>query len=106
MQLLDRGITRRTVESCVRIAAQPAVCWRFLTEPALLGEWFADTIPVTADGPAVDLSFGDGDFFRVRTTGAEEPKRLCWSWQFMGVGSGSDVEFLLRGEAGATRVAV
>ena len=107
MQILDRGITRRVVESYVTIAAQPAVCWRFLTEPALLGEWFADSTPMAAeDEGAADLNFGDGDFFRVKTTAAEEPKRLCWTWQFMGAGSSSEVEFQLRCEAGATRVTV
>lgn len=107
MQILDRGITQRILESCVKIAAPATVCWPFLTEPALLREWFADSVPLAADaGATVDLHFGDGDFFRVRTTAAEDPNRLCWTWQFMGVGSSSDIEFLLTGKDDGTQVAV
>ncbi len=107
MQILNRGITQRLVESSVRIAAPSAVCWRFLLEPALLAEWFADSIPLGADqGATVDLHFGDGDFFRVTTAAADDMTRLCWTWQFMGVGSSSQVEFLLTEEDGGTRVMV
>jgi uncharacterized protein YndB with AHSA1/START domain len=107
MQNMDRGITQRTVESCVTIAAQPAVCWRFLTEPTLLREWFADSIPAPAGGDATaDLNFGDGDFFRVRSTAAEEPNRLFWVWQFMGVGPRGVVQFHLMGEDNGTRIEV
>jgi uncharacterized protein YndB with AHSA1/START domain len=107
MQLLDRGIMRRTVESCVNIAASPAVCWPFLNDPLLRAEWFADTFPLdTNDGATVDLKFGDGDFFRVTTVDVEEPASLSWTWRFMGIGASSDIEFRLTGHDGGTRVTV
>lgn len=104
MKLLDRGIGARVVESSVFIAAPLPECWRFLTEPDRLAGWFADTVPL--DDGTVDLQFGDGDFFRMKTTSSYAVSRLCWKWRFMGVGSPSEVEFRLCDEDGGTRVSV
>jgi uncharacterized protein YndB with AHSA1/START domain len=107
MQILDRAIAERSVASSVSVATRRAEYWRFLTEPPLLREWFADSIPIAATGGAtVDLHFGDGDFFCVKITGAEEPGRLCWTWQFMGIGSCSKIEFRLTEEDGGTLIDV
>jgi uncharacterized protein YndB with AHSA1/START domain len=107
MQILDRAIAERTVVSSATVAARRTECWRFLTEPPLLREWFADSIPIGEPGGAtVELHFGDGDFFRVKIAAAEEPARLCWTWRFMGVGSGSEIEFRLTEEHGGTRIDV
>lgn len=94
MEVLNRGIVARRVQSSVEVSAEPEVCWRFLTQPTLRAEWFADSCP-SGGANTVDLQFGDGDFFRVATVAAEEPTRLCWVWRFLGVGSLSEIEFLL-----------
>jgi uncharacterized protein YndB with AHSA1/START domain len=104
VQLIDRGVRKRIVESRVIVAADRAECWRFLIGPELLGQWFADSRP--GPGGKVDLHFGDGDFFRVSTRAVNAPTRLRWDWQFMGVGAGSEIEFLLTEEDKATTVAV
>ena len=104
MRILDRGIAPRDVKSRVTVAAPLEGCWRFLTDPSLMSEWFAD--PIRLPDGRMDLHFGDGDFFRVTRTAARQPDQLLWTWQFMGVGPRSEIEFLLTRKEGHTEVAV
>jgi len=80
-------------------------CWRFLTVPELLAEWFADVEGTLFPGQRFLFSFGDGDFFvcdGLRTM----PPELQFNWRFMGVGDASLITYRLHPLAGETRISV
>lgn len=60
-------------------------CWPYLSEPHLLGEWFADTDQIRIGEP-FRFDFGDGDFFAGRVVHVERPCSLFLEWRFMDVG--------------------
>lgn len=90
-----------TVVVQVAIPAAVDTCFRHLTDPALIGRWFADVDGAIQPGAQCEYHFGDGDFFRAQTVAIEPPLRLRSTWRFMGVGGASDIEYvLLENEAG------
>jgi uncharacterized protein YndB with AHSA1/START domain len=76
------------------IPAPPGDVWRFLTEPALLAEWFADAGEL---GPSKSFrfDFGDGDFFTGFMNRWHRPTFLEMTWKFMDVGPVYHVEYAL-----------
>jgi len=59
--------------------------WRFLTEPPLLAQWFADTESFRPDSP-FRFDFGDGDFFFGRIQEWDENIFLNLRWKFVAMG--------------------
>jgi uncharacterized protein YndB with AHSA1/START domain len=80
-------------------------CWRFISDPRLVSEWFADTDHIGLKGP-VHFAFGDGDFFTGTILEFEEPTFMRLEWKLMGVGAQSDVSFFLCPLDGRTEVTV
>ena len=74
--------------------------WSFLTDPALVREWFADCETLAPGGP-VRFDFGDGDFFTGQVRAWDAPRELELSWRFLGIGPTYDISVALR-EAGAS----
>lgn len=70
-------------------------CWRYLTDPHLIGEWFADTLGSFGQNDGFEFHFGDGDFFRGVVGSADAPVSLRFRWHFMGAGLASDIEYAL-----------
>lgn len=82
-------------------------CWRYLTEPGLIGEWFADVTGGLGTDEAFEFHFGDGDFFRGVVEQSDAPVSLRFQWRFMGVGLTSAIEYaLLPYKDGSTLVTV
>jgi uncharacterized protein YndB with AHSA1/START domain len=73
----------------ITVAAGVETCWRHVTEPALVGEWFADVQGRLAAGEPYVCDFGDGDYFAGIVQRREPPVFFQLTWQFMGVGTES-----------------
>jgi uncharacterized protein YndB with AHSA1/START domain len=69
-------------------------CWKFLSDPRLVSEWFADTDQIRLNEP-VRFAFGDGDYFAGTILELEEPTFIRLVWKFMGVGTPSEVSLFL-----------
>lgn len=69
-------------------------CWKFLSDPRLISEWFADTDQIRLNEP-VQFAFGDGDYFAGTILEFEEPTFIRLVWKFMNVGTPSDVSLFL-----------
>jgi uncharacterized protein YndB with AHSA1/START domain len=80
-------------------------CWRYISDPRLVSEWFADTDRIRLKEP-VQFAFGDGDFFDGTVLEYEEPTFIRLVWKFMGVGALSDISFFLCPLDGKTEVTV
>jgi uncharacterized protein YndB with AHSA1/START domain len=95
--------------SIVRQATLPAAigdCWRFLTVPSLLAEWFADVEGGLFPGQRFVFRFGDGDFFVCEGLRTMEPLDLEFRWRFMGVGLVSGITYRLQPLEEETRISV
>ena len=88
-------IRRYTIVRQTSVCATLERCWPYLTDPQLIGEWFADTRGAFVTGGNFEFHFGDGDFFRGFVQAADEPVSLRFRWQFMGVGLTSEIEYAL-----------
>lgn len=69
-------------------------CWRYISDPRLVSEWFADTEQIRLKEP-VQFAFGDGDYFVGTVLEFEEPTFIRLVWKFMGVGARSDISLFL-----------
>ena len=69
-------------------------CWRYLSDPRLVSEWFADTDQIRLNHP-VQFAFGDGDYFAGTILEFEEPTFIRLVWKFMNVGAASDISLFL-----------
>ncbi|HEY6184728.1 MAG TPA: SRPBCC domain-containing protein [Terriglobales bacterium] len=69
-------------------------CWKFLSDPRLISEWFADTDQIRLNEP-VKFAFGDGDYFAGTILELEEPTFMRLAWKFMDLGGQSDVSLFL-----------
>jgi uncharacterized protein YndB with AHSA1/START domain len=69
-------------------------CWKYLSDPRLISEWFADTDQIRLKEP-VQFAFGDGDYFVGTILDFEEPAFIQLEWKFMGVGPASDISLFL-----------
>ena len=69
-------------------------CWKYISEPRLVSEWFADTDKIKLKEP-VQFAFGDGDYFAGTILEFEEPTFIRLVWKFMGVGAPSDISLFL-----------
>src|SRR5579872_2237449 len=76
------------------VAADVGSCWKYISEPPLVSEWFADTDHMRLKEP-VQFAFGDGDYFAGTILELEKPSFIRLVWKFMGVGAASDISFLL-----------
>jgi len=95
-----------TVVSQAKVPAAIETCWQHLTDPVLIGRWFADVEGTVQPGSECEYQFGDGDFFRAQTLELQAPLRLHMTWRFMGVGAVSDIEYVLLPHASGTDVSV
>jgi len=84
-----------TIVRQINVPAPVEQCWRYLTEPDLVGDWFAGVVGSIADNSGFEFHFGDGDFFRGAVESADAPLNLRFWWRFMGAGSRSDIEYAL-----------
>lgn len=74
--------------------------WDYLTRPALLARWFADTEHFGPDAPVL-MEVGDGDFFAGRVVEWDPGIILCVRWRFVGCGPEYEVRYsLLRRKQG------
>jgi len=69
-------------------------CWKYLSDPRLISEWFADTDQIRLREP-VQFAFGDGDYFAGTILELEEPTFIRLAWKFMGLGGQSDISLFL-----------
>ncbi|BDC50496.1 hypothetical protein F183_A28120 [Bryobacterales bacterium F-183] len=106
MQVLEKGVERRSITRAVSIRAGVAHVWHCLTTTQAIEQWFADVKGSYEVGATCEMHFGDGDFFEVTTLAAVPMISLRWSWRFWGVGGLSDIEFLLAAEDDSCRVTV
>jgi uncharacterized protein YndB with AHSA1/START domain len=80
-------------------------CWRCLTTPGVVSEWFAETDTISP-GERVVFDFGDGDFFAGRVTHCEPPSKLRLNWRFWDVGPSYDISYVLAPLGNAVEVSV
>ena len=80
-------------------------CWKYLSDPRLISEWFADTDQIRLQEP-VQFAFGDGDYFAGTILELEEPTFMRLAWKFMGLGGQSDISLFLYPLDGKTEVTV
>ena len=88
-----------------RIEAPIEKCWKCLTTPAIVTEWFADTNVIQA-GERVAFDFGDGDFFAGPVISLEEPTRMRLNWRFWDLGPFYDITYILSPSGDSTEVSV
>jgi uncharacterized protein YndB with AHSA1/START domain len=69
-------------------------CWKYLSDPRLISEWFADTDQIRLNEP-VRFAFGDGDYFAGTILELEEPTLIRLVWKFMDLGAQSDISLFL-----------
>lgn len=69
-------------------------CWKYISDPRFLSEWFADTDQIRLNEP-VQFAFGDGDYFAGTILELEEPTFMRLAWKFMGLGGQSDISLFL-----------
>jgi uncharacterized protein YndB with AHSA1/START domain len=69
-------------------------CWKYISDPRLVSEWFADTDQIRLKEP-VQFAFGDGDYFAGTILELEEPTFIRLAWKFMGLGVQSDISLFL-----------
>ncbi len=69
-------------------------CWKYVSDPRLVSEWFADTDQIRLHEP-VQFAFGDGDYFAGTILELEEPTFIRLAWKFMGLGGQSDISLFL-----------
>jgi uncharacterized protein YndB with AHSA1/START domain len=89
-----------TVIAQREIPAPPERIWAFLTDPALLGKWFADA---RSFGPGEDFrfEFGDGDYHGGRVVEWEPEISLGMVWTFLDLGPEYEVRYsMLRRKRG------
>lgn len=80
-------------------------CWRCVTTPAMVSEWFADTDLIQQGRRAV-FDFGDGDFFAGPIVSLEEPTCLRLYWRFWDLGPSYNITFILSPCGNSTQVSV
>ncbi|MBZ5534297.1 MAG: SRPBCC domain-containing protein, partial [Acidobacteriia bacterium] len=78
----------------VMVPGDAGHCWKYLSDPRLISEWFADTDQIRLKEP-VQFAFGDGDYFAGTTLELEEPTFIRLVWKFMGLGGQSDISLFL-----------
>lgn len=81
-----------TVMTQARIPAPVSHSWDCLTQPSLLGKWFADADGFEP-GKEFSLGFGDGDFFAGAIKEWREPELLRLAWRLLGVGPEFEISF-------------
>jgi uncharacterized protein YndB with AHSA1/START domain len=69
-------------------------CWKYLSDPRLVSEWFADTDQIELQR-SVHFAFGDGDYFSGTIVEVEEPTFIRLTWKFMNLGAFSEISFFL-----------
>jgi uncharacterized protein YndB with AHSA1/START domain len=87
------------------VSAEPAVTWRYLTQPRLVSTWFADCHRLEPGG-AFRFDFGDGDFFCGVVRAWREPEELALAWRFMGAGPLYEIRYTVRAGEGGSEVEV
>lgn len=80
-------------------------CFRYISNPVLVSEWFADVDHMNLREP-IRFDFADGDFFTATILESEAPTFLRMQWKFMGVGPLSDISLFLSPLDGKTEVTV
>lgn len=88
-------IRNYTIVRQIPIPTSINICWKFLSEPELIREWFADVKGQLVTGGSFEFHFGDGDFFKGTVHFVDEPVSLRFSWRFMGAGERSELEYAL-----------
>jgi uncharacterized protein YndB with AHSA1/START domain len=78
----------------VIVPSEVGNCWKFISDPRLVSEWFADTDQIRLAEP-VQFAFGDGDYFAGTILELEEPTFIRFVWKFMSVGATSDISLFL-----------
>lgn len=107
MTVIQKMMTERhhKVKQQIEIQRAPHELWQLLTEPENLKQWFADVERADASG-AINLSFGDGDFFSARLETFNAPHHLGIVWKFMGLGPSYEINFFLGANDRGTRLDV
>lgn len=80
-------------------------CWRYISNPRLVSEWFADVDQMKLGEP-IRFDFADGDFFKATILELDAPTFMRIVWKFMGVGTPSDISLFLTPVDGKTEVTV
>lgn len=94
------------VEQHLTLNVPCSTVWKFLTDPELITEWFADC-SYLAPQEAFRFEFGDGDYFAGRVIRWEAPHLLHLKWKFCDLGPEFDIVFTLAEVAGgATEIHV
>lgn len=87
------------VERQLTLNLPRSAVWKFLTDPELITEWFADCSHL-APGDAFRFDFGDGDYFAGRVAGWEPPNLLHLKWKFCNLGPEFDIVYMLADAGG------
>jgi uncharacterized protein YndB with AHSA1/START domain len=79
--------------------------WDYLTRPALLAKWFADT-SYLLPGEPVRMDFGDGDFLSGRVVEWDPGIILGMRWKFIGQGPEYEVRYSMLRRKDGTELTV
>ena len=108
-------MTPDRIEREVLIAAPIERVWAVLTEPALVGIWFGQGVPIEIDlrvGGTMVLDFGGDKVFPTLIVGVDAPGYFAYRWASPYPGEQATqenstlVEFTLTSEDGGTRLAL
>lgn len=89
--MLDKSSKPKSIEPgtavvTVDVAASPSQAWDALTDPKIVRLWFGELSAALKANASVRLDFGDGDFFMIEDVACDPPRRLTYSWRFLGTG--------------------
>ena len=108
-------MTPDRIEREVQIAAPIERVWAVLTEPALVGIWFGQGVPIEIDlrvGGVMVLDFGGDKVFPTLIVGVQAPRYFAYRWASPYPGEQATqenstlVEFTLTPEGDGTRLAL
>jgi uncharacterized protein YndB with AHSA1/START domain len=106
-------MTPDRIERDVQIAAPIERVWAVLTEPALVGVWFGQGVPIEIDlrvGGTMVLDFGGDKVFPTLIVGVQAPRYFAYRWASPYPGEQATeenstlVEFTLTPEGDGTRL--
>jgi uncharacterized protein YndB with AHSA1/START domain len=82
----------------IATSADPARAWAFITDPELIGRWFADATALGAVGDTYRIDFGDGSIVEGRIVAVEPGQAFAHEWAWLDAEPGPDAPTIVRWE--------